>query len=336
MTATILWGNDLFPFDGIDANVQFVGPWNANYTTAESHTFSGGTANSNSNPEFLPGGYTLKGNSLAIDSAPNPHPLTDLDGNPRQYRSGPTNPPRPADRGCYEYSDTDGDGLPDAWEIMYLGAAAASDSANRDQDPDGDGYTNYEEWLAITHPNSRWSRPPGLVLYVDPRSGYGSDAPNVTGSFDSPVQSIGRAIQLVPFGGSTAVRICLRDGFYSGSLNRNLTTGSGSSGKRFYIKGINGKSRVTIDCGGEGFGRFLKIENYSFDGACGIEGVTIRNGYATDNGGAVLVTAAGSSSQPFIARCTIAGCTSAGNGGRFTWRQARSCSMRANFSPTKP
>jgi pectate lyase len=46
--------------------------------------------------------------------------------------------------------DSDGDGMPDAWEIKYgLDPNNASDGA---QDADGDGYTNVEEWLNGTDP----------------------------------------------------------------------------------------------------------------------------------------------------------------------------------------
>ena len=46
--------------------------------------------------------------------------------------------------------DTDMDGLPDWWETLYGGDAT---SMERDGHLDGDGFTNYEEWLADTLPN---------------------------------------------------------------------------------------------------------------------------------------------------------------------------------------
>ena len=47
--------------------------------------------------------------------------------------------------------DEDGDTLPDAWEAQYL----ASLGFGADDDPDGDGVSNLNEWLAGTRPDER-------------------------------------------------------------------------------------------------------------------------------------------------------------------------------------
>jgi hypothetical protein len=49
-------------------------------------------------------------------------------------------------------ADSDGDGLPDAWELAY--GFPANSPANRNLDSDGDGMTDYEEYLAGTNPNN--------------------------------------------------------------------------------------------------------------------------------------------------------------------------------------
>ena len=51
-------------------------------------------------------------------------------------------------------TDTDGDGLPDAWETNYFGHATAAD---RLADPDGDGSLNWQEYIAGTDPTNALS-----------------------------------------------------------------------------------------------------------------------------------------------------------------------------------
>lgn len=46
--------------------------------------------------------------------------------------------------------DTDADGMPDAWERRF--SSEANLEMRHDADPDGDGYTNIEEYLNKTHP----------------------------------------------------------------------------------------------------------------------------------------------------------------------------------------
>jgi len=49
--------------------------------------------------------------------------------------------------------DTDGDNLPDDWEIAnYLDASDATGQNGASGDPDGDGFTNIEEYIAGTDP----------------------------------------------------------------------------------------------------------------------------------------------------------------------------------------
>ncbi|MEY4488138.1 MAG: hypothetical protein RIQ79_646, partial [Verrucomicrobiota bacterium] len=52
-------------------------------------------------------------------------------------------------------SDTDGDGLPDNWEIQYFGNLSQIASG----DPDADGATNLQEYIGVSNPNSNASWP---------------------------------------------------------------------------------------------------------------------------------------------------------------------------------
>ena len=51
--------------------------------------------------------------------------------------------------------DSDGDGLPDLWELEYFGDL----SYGADDDPDLDDFTNLEEYEAGTDPTDATSKP---------------------------------------------------------------------------------------------------------------------------------------------------------------------------------
>jgi hypothetical protein len=52
--------------------------------------------------------------------------------------------------------DTNGDGLPDSWQIQFFGSITAPQAAPG-ADPDGDGFNNLQEYLAGTDPTSNGS-----------------------------------------------------------------------------------------------------------------------------------------------------------------------------------
>ena len=64
--------------------------------------------------------------------------------------------------------DTDGDGMPDAWESDH--GFDPGNPADASEDPDNDGRTNLEEYLAGTDPHD-----PGSVLRIESVSESGSD-----------------------------------------------------------------------------------------------------------------------------------------------------------------
>ncbi len=63
--------------------------------------------------------------------------------------------------------DTDGDTISDAWEVQYSDVASAIDETDTGDDPDGDGFTNLEEFLRNSVPNDIGSVPAPITYYVD-------------------------------------------------------------------------------------------------------------------------------------------------------------------------
>lgn len=60
-----------------------------------------------------------------------------------------------------EAQDTNGEGIPDWWQLFYLG-----ELANAGADPDGDGFTNLEEFQDYADPNDPGSFPSGPAVTV--------------------------------------------------------------------------------------------------------------------------------------------------------------------------
>lgn len=66
--------------------------------------------------------------------------------------------------GIGQVEDSDGDGLPDYWEIKYFGDLTTTDGTG---DQDGDGLTDLEEYLSASDPTSSSS---SFVFYDSPPS----------------------------------------------------------------------------------------------------------------------------------------------------------------------
>jgi len=64
------------------------------------------------------------------------------------------------------FLDSDGDGLPDWWELLYFGSATGAAAT---VDTDGDGLTNLEEYLAGCHPDNPDTNGNGVPDGIDAR-----------------------------------------------------------------------------------------------------------------------------------------------------------------------
>ncbi len=95
-----------------------------------------GTDTIDIDPLLTPDGH-LTAASPCIDAGNDFNvPALDIDGEPRPYALG-------VDIGADEFIDTDGDELPDWWELKYFGSTSI---AKPNDNPDGDPYTNIEEY----------------------------------------------------------------------------------------------------------------------------------------------------------------------------------------------
>jgi len=252
-------------------------------TLASDSTLIWGPGNIDDDPLVTPDGH------LQIDS-----PCINL-GDPNGDYSGQRDvdgEPRVAggrvDIGADEYIDMDSDGLPDWWERKYFGEPNGADpNAN----PDGDEYTNLEEYKISSNPV--WSE----IYYVD------CNRPDDSGdglSWETAKRTIQAAIDQA----SDSDRVVVAEGVYTGKGNRDLDYG----GKFITVRSKdptdpNTVACTIIDCNGSkseyhrGF-KFVNLEGrYSV-----VAGLTITNGYS-DHGAAALCLW----SSPTIKRCNITG-----------------------------
>jgi hypothetical protein len=78
-----------------------------------------------------------------------------------------------------EVSDTDGDGLPDVWEVQY--GFDPKNPADAALDADNDGFTNLQEYLAGTNPKDPASKVTLTVVSVSGTTGAELSFPTVPG-----------------------------------------------------------------------------------------------------------------------------------------------------------
>ena len=179
--------------------------------------------------------------------------------------------------------DTDGDGIPDGWEVQY--GLDPLDVTDGGQDADHDGVLNAEEFANGSDPNDMASIPAG-TRYVDSGASGGGQ-----GTYAEPYSTIQAALDAVPTHGW----IVLKEGVYQGAGNRNLNFG----GKPLTLRGLGGAAATVIDCTNAARGMVFD-DGEGLDTV--VEDVTLKNGRASSgNGGAMLMVSSG----PTIRRCVI-------------------------------
>ncbi len=133
--------------------------------------------------------------------------------------------------------DDDNDGMPDTWEITY--GFDAFDSSDTTGDPDGDGFTNLDEYQRKWHPLHKTA-----TIYADVKSVSSIE----NGSESYPYQTINKAIDNA-YSGDT---IIVKTGTYEENINLD--------GKTLVLIGEGGGEGTTI-LGDRGEGPVVTFEN---------------------------------------------------------------------------
>ena len=254
--------------------------------------------------ERLYWGNLLQDGTADFDAVGGPDGLTDLE----EYEQGCD--PRQADTDgdglkdgeeVYTWytsplnSDTDGDMMPDGWEVSY--SLNPTNALDRMKDPDGDGYGNVYEYTAGSDP-TLLSSIPSPSLFVDPFAPAGGD-----GTYTSPFNTIQPALNAA----SNYTVVCLADGVYTGSANRNLSY----LGKPFMLTSTGDVQNCIVDP--QNMARGFDFWRYEDEGSV-LRGVTIcrGKGLGYDAYGGAIRCKHGS---PTIQRCRITGNNASWGGG---------------------
>ena len=202
-----------------------------------------------------------------------------------------------------ESDDTDEDMMTDDWEVQYSDVISPINEQDADDDPDGDRYMNFEEFLRGTAPNNPLSKPTPMTFYVDDISDPCED-----GSSEHPFDAIQEAMDIA----ISWDTVIVLTGTYTGLGNRDIDFDR----RRITLTSTDPENAsvvaaTIIDCEGDpgdphrGF-----YFNGSEDANSVLAGFTITGGYHEQGGGILC-----ESSSPTVTDCVFIGNSVAVDGG---------------------
>jgi hypothetical protein len=192
-----------------------------------------------------------------------------------------------------ESDDTDEDIMSDAWEVLYSDVLNPIDETDADEDPDDDGYMNFEEFMRGCAPNNGNSIPEPITLYVDDISDPCED-----GTSEHPFDAIQEAMDIA----ISWDTVIVRTGTYSGPGNRDIDFDR----RRITLKSTDPNNSAVvaatiIDCQGDPCDPHRGFYFHSSEDANSIvDGFTITNGYYERGGGIHC-----DSSSPTVTNCNF-------------------------------
>jgi hypothetical protein len=286
----ILWGNTAN--QGMQLSLKKPGDVSINHCDIQGGhaAFDWGEGNVNTDPLLTPDGH-LKVDSPCIGAGdpnfvPDPNAPTDIDGEDRVVGGR-------VDIGADEFLDSDGDSLPDFWELRYFDSVTG---ARPHHDKDHDGLSNLQEYELYS------SNPIAQPYWVNLQKGndaYDGLSRNPRGNTNiGPKKTIQAAIDAAGNGDT----ILVMAGTYTGPNNIDLDFG----GKSIILRALSrGTNSTVIDCQSQG--RAFDFHSGETAGTA-VVGFTITNGHAVDpndednnRGGAIRCIG----SSPQIRDCTI-------------------------------
>ncbi len=259
-----------------------------------------GSGNFIADPQINSQGYLLSTSPCIDIGNSTGAPEIDMDGVSRPTGAG-------IDIGCYEFLDSDGDGIPDNIET----AAGLNPSDNNDAtgDVDGDGINNLAEYQNGTNPGNSDSDGDGIFDNIELGLGYDpmvytkivyvdasrSDDTGDGLSLATAKQTISAAVSISK-NAAYENMILVAAGTYTGAGNKNINF----AGYDIRLCSIDGPETTIIDL--ENTGRFLYLQLYETKASC-LSGFTIKNGYSNEGGGIIRVGGSAGLARLIIRNC---------------------------------